>query len=83
MKAQHFLDTLGQFCPQPIIETAIKIKSIQQNQILEIISDDWGIIPDLQAWAKSTGNALLKITEEPDLVRAFVKKTAKAMKSPH
>ena len=34
------LDTLGYFCPMPIIRTSKKIKELASGQILEVISED-------------------------------------------
>jgi tRNA 2-thiouridine synthesizing protein A len=74
------LNTLGQLCPQPIIETAQRIKKIKKGQVLEIISDDWGMMTDLPAWCKSTGHLLISIKEEKDLIRSYVKKKSKESK---
>ncbi len=69
------LNTLGQLCPQPIIETAKKIKKMKKGDILEILSDDWGMKLDLPAWCKMTRHELLQIVEEKDWLRCFVKKS--------
>jgi len=74
------LNTLGLLCPQPIIETAQRIKKLKKGQVLEIISDDWGMISDLPAWCKSTGHILISIKEEKDLIRCYVKKRGKESK---
>ncbi len=68
------LNTLGQLCPQPIIETAKKIKKMKKGEILEILSDDWGMKLDLPAWCKMTGHELIQIQEEKNLLRSWVKK---------
>ncbi|HET9885110.1 MAG TPA: sulfurtransferase TusA family protein [Candidatus Binatia bacterium] len=41
------LDTLGYFCPMPIVMTSRKIKDLQLGQVLEIMSDDQGIKEDM------------------------------------
>lgn len=69
-----YLDTLGMLCPEPIIETTKKIKKMKAGQILEIISDDWGMISDLPAWCKSTKHTLLEIKDEKKLLRCWVRK---------
>ena len=43
MQADVKLDTLGYFCPMPIILTSKKIKELTTGQELEIVSDDEGI----------------------------------------
>lgn len=66
------LNTLGQLCPEPIINTAKIVKKMKEGQILEIISDDWGMLTDLPAWCKSTGHKLVEINDEGRFLRCFI-----------
>jgi hypothetical protein len=43
IQADVKLDTLGYFCPMPIILTSKKIKELTMGQVLEVVSDDEGI----------------------------------------
>jgi len=74
MKADAILDTLGLYCPMPIVKTAEKIKDIKIGQVLEVISDDEGIKEDMPAWCKRTGNECLRIEEREGEYRVYVKK---------
>jgi len=74
MKADAILDTLGLYCPMPIVKTAEKIKDIEIGQVLEVISDDEGIKEDMPAWCKRTGNECLRIEEREGEYRVYVKK---------
>ena len=47
MQADVKLDTLGYFCPMPIILTSKKIKEMVLGQVLEVVSDDEGIKKDM------------------------------------
>lgn len=73
------LDTLGYFCPMPIIMTSKKIKSLQIGQVLEVASDDEGIKKDMPAWCETTGHEMLGLEEEDvdskKVYKAYVKKT--------
>jgi tRNA 2-thiouridine synthesizing protein A len=73
------LDTLGLFCPMPIIKTAKKIKELRVGQVLEVVSDDEGIKKDMPAWCETTGHEFLGLEEEPQKgtihYRTYVKKT--------
>lgn len=73
------LDTLGYFCPMPIIMTSKKIKELALGQVLEVISDDEGIKKDMPAWCQTTGHEMVGLEEtEQDrkrIYKAFVKKT--------
>ncbi len=76
MTADDKLDTLGLFCPLPIILTSKKIKEMQLGQILEVLSDDIGIKKDMPAWCKKTGNDLIDLLEEGAIFKCYVQKGA-------
>lgn len=69
------LDTLGLFCPIPVILTSKKIKQMELNQILEVLSDDEGIKKDMPAWCKSSGNEFLDIVQEGRIFKVYLRKT--------
>jgi TusA-related sulfurtransferase len=62
IQADVKLDTLGYFCPMPIIMTLKKIKELKLGQVLEVVSDDEGIKKDMPAtqpasrWSDSKKN---------------------------
>lgn len=74
MKADAILDTLGLYCPMPIVKTAEKIKDLKIGQVLEVVSDDEGIKEDMPAWCKRTGNEFLRIEEGEGEYRVYVRK---------
>jgi tRNA 2-thiouridine synthesizing protein A len=73
------LDTLGLFCPMPIIKTSKKIKELTVGQVLEVVSDDEGIKKDMPAWCETTGHEYLGLEEESngDAIhyKTYVRKT--------
>jgi len=79
IRADVTLDTLGYFCPMPIIMTSKKIKELVPGQVLEVLSDDEGIKKDMPAWCQTTGHEMLGLEEEgadsKRIFKAFVKKT--------
>lgn len=68
------LDTLGLFCPIPVILTSKKIKQMEIDQVLEVLSDDEGIKKDMPAWCKTTGNEFLDLIQEGKVFKVFVRK---------
>lgn len=74
MKADVSIDCLGLFCPMPIVKTAEKIKEIDAGKVLEVISDDEGIVDDMPNWCKMTGHEFLGVEQNEDEFRAYVKK---------
>ena len=76
MDANSVLDCLGLYCPMPIIQTKERIDEIKEGDVLEVISDDKGVVPDMKAWCKSTGHKLLGIEEDDGECHVFVRKVA-------
>jgi len=74
MKADHTLDCYGLLCPMPIIKTAQKIKQMKIGEVLEVLSTDKGILEDMPAWCRQTGQEFLGIEQEEDVYKAYVKK---------
>ena len=68
------LDTLGLYCPIPIIRTAEKIKTLSTGQVLEILSDDRVIVIDMPAWCLSIGHTYLGFAQQETVWRLYVRK---------
>jgi len=79
MNADVKLDTLGYFCPMPIIMTSKKIKELSMGQVLEVVSDDEGIKKDMPAWCETTGHQMVGLEEDASnskpIFRAYIRKT--------
>jgi TusA-related sulfurtransferase len=54
------LDMTGLSCPGPLLGAKRMVDDLQAGQVLLLISDCPGTKDDLYAWAKQTGNAILK-----------------------
>jgi tRNA 2-thiouridine synthesizing protein A len=50
------IDARGLRCPQPIIELGKKIIHLKSGDEVLLYSDDPATEPDLNAWARMTGN---------------------------
>jgi len=74
MKTDHILDTVGKFCPVPIIETAGKMKELKKGETLTVIADDAGIGNDMRNWCGMTGNEFLGEEEIDGEIRVYVRK---------
>ncbi len=72
--ADEVLDTVGLYCPIPIIRTAEKMKGLDGGTVLEVISDDRVILIDMPAWCRSTGNSFLGSRRDGDEFRLLVRK---------
>ena len=54
------LDCRGLKCPMPVIKTRKAIQGLNSGDVLKMFSSDPGSINDIRAWAKRTGNKLLR-----------------------
>jgi tRNA 2-thiouridine synthesizing protein A len=50
------VDARGMRCPAPILAIAKALKEKPDGKIFWLISDDPATEPDIQAWARMTGN---------------------------
>jgi tRNA 2-thiouridine synthesizing protein A len=63
------VDARGLACPLPILRAKKALADMQSGEILKIVCTDRGSIRDFQAFAKQTGNELLRqLTAEPEYV---------------
>lgn len=75
LKADLVLDCKGLLCPMPVIKIAKAIKTIAVGQVLEMQTTDPGSRPDMEAWTKQTGHALLASQEGNGVFTFYVRRT--------
>ena len=74
IKVSKTMDLKGLPCPQPVIKVSKGIKEIAVGQILEAITTDPGALSDFPAWARTSGNEILKTDQESGLIRFLIKR---------
>lgn len=74
MESTKVLDAKGLACPMPIVRTKKAIDELQVGEVLEVHATDKGAKSDMTAWAKSSGYELLKVEEENDVFKFWIKK---------
>jgi tRNA 2-thiouridine synthesizing protein A len=74
--ADHTLDAKGLNCPLPILKARKALKEVPDGGTLEIIATDPGSVADFQAFCRQTGNELLESSEDGEIYRFLIKKTA-------
>ncbi len=68
------LDLKGLLCPMPVVKIAGAIKKVDVGSIIEATATDPGVMADIPAWAKSTGNELIKMEREGKVITFWVKR---------
>ncbi|HYV18369.1 MAG TPA: sulfurtransferase TusA family protein [Verrucomicrobiae bacterium] len=71
------LDTVGLYCPIPIVRTGEAIRGMERGQRLEILSDDRVILIDLPAWCRAHGHEYEGASEEEGVWRLRVRKAGR------
>jgi len=62
MDAQKELDTRGLNCPLPILKAKKALSDMLSGEVLKVLATDPGSVRDFQAFARQTGNELVKQT---------------------
>lgn len=57
------VDASGLNCPLPILRAKKALTDMEKGQVLKVISTDPGSVRDFQAFARQTGNELVKQIE--------------------
>lgn len=54
------LDLKGLLCPLPLVKLGQNITNVPVKGIIKVVTTDRGSLADIPAWARSTGNRILK-----------------------
>lgn len=73
LQPHKIVDSRGTSCPGPITDLFKAYRNAQVGDIIELLATDPGAKPDVQAWAKKSGNEVLDIIDEKDHIRLIVK----------
>jgi tRNA 2-thiouridine synthesizing protein A len=74
VKSKVKLNLEGLLCPIPIVKVSQAVKNMEVGGVLEATATDPGVLADIPAWAKSTGNELISIERDGKLIRFHIKK---------
>jgi len=74
IKADETLDAFGLLCPIPIHLTDKRIREMKPGAILEVISDDDGIVKDMPAWCNSYAHKILSYKADSGLHKFYIRK---------
>ncbi len=68
------LDLKGLACPVPVVKVAKALKELDIGGVIEASATDPGVLADIPAWCRATGNELMKIGREGREFVFFVKR---------
>ena len=76
IKVDKVMDLKGMPCPMPVVKVSKGIKEIQVGQILEAVTTDPGALADFPAWARTSGNEILKTVQNDGTIRFYIQRKA-------
>ena len=74
IKADKVMDLKGLPCPMPVVKVSQGINQIEVGQVIEAISTDPGSLADFPAWARTSGNEILKTDQKDGEIRFYIKR---------
>jgi tRNA 2-thiouridine synthesizing protein A len=74
IKVDVEMDLKGLACPLPIVKVSQQIKKMEVGQIIMAETTDPGAHADFPAWAKTSGNEIIKIDKGDSVSRFYIKK---------
>ncbi len=74
VKPDQVLDLKGLLCPMPVVKLQLAVKKAAAGAIIEGIATDPGVMADIPAWARTSGNELVSIEQQGKEYHFLVKK---------
>jgi tRNA 2-thiouridine synthesizing protein A len=76
IKVDKVMDLKGLPCPMPVVKISKGIKEVELGQVVEAITSDPGALADFPAWAKTSGNEILKTHNADGVITFYIKRNA-------
>jgi tRNA 2-thiouridine synthesizing protein A len=76
VKISKSFDLKGLACPMPVVKVSKGIKDVAVGEVIEAISTDPGSLTDIPAWARTSGNEILKTDQDGNEIRFLIKRNA-------
>lgn len=75
-KVEKSMDLKGLPCPMPVVKVSKGIKDVEIGQVIEAVTTDPGSLTDFPAWARTSGNEIVKTEQTDDVIKFYIKRTA-------
>jgi tRNA 2-thiouridine synthesizing protein A len=74
IKADATTDIIYMMCPMHLLTIKKKIKEIDLDQVLAVLTDYEGALEDIPAWCEISGNEFLGVLEEEEHYTFYLRK---------
>ncbi len=68
------LDFKGLLCPMPVVKIAQAVKQVQVGEEIEAVATDPGVMADIPAWARTSGNEVITLEKREKDIRFVVRR---------
>jgi len=68
------MDLKGMPCPMPVVKVSKGIKEVEVGQVVEAITTDPGSLADFPAWARTSGNEIIKTEQDGKTIRFYIRR---------
>ena len=68
------MDLKGLACPMPLVKVSKGIKEVAVGEVVQAVTSDPGALTDFPAWAKTSGNEILKTETEDKETSFYIKR---------
>ena len=75
MAEKKIVDGRGSFCPGPLMELIVALKSSQIGDELEVLSTDKGSANDIPEWVRKVGHEYISSTEDAGVWHITIRKS--------
>ncbi len=72
--ADKIMNLKGLPCPMPVVKVSKGIKEVSVGQVIEAQTTDPGALTDFPAWARTSGNEILKTEQDNGTIKIFIKR---------
>jgi len=70
------MDLKGMPCPMPVVKVSKGIKEVEIGEVVEAVTTDPGSLSDFPAWARSSGNEIVKTEQDGKTIKFYIKRKA-------
>ena len=76
LTSDKVMDLKGLPCPMPVVKVSKGIKEVEIGQVVEAVTSDPGSLADFPAWARTSGNEILKTEQSDGVITFYIKRNA-------
>lgn len=74
VESKKVMDLKGMPCPMPVVKVSKGIKEVEVGDVIEALTTDPGALADFPAWARTSGNEIVKTEQDGEVIRFFIRR---------